>query len=145
MAQLQPGANKDTTIQQAFPRSAFMWALVIVGLIIWNIIILWPKANLEAVIPYTTFLDQIRSDNVAKIHMAGEQIASEFKGPFEWPANSQSISNAKSQSASEPETPTSGNPDEMKAQLKDFQVSKHSGTISRGASSEKSAATHKTT
>ncbi len=76
-----------------------------IGLVVWNIISYWPKTSSEAAIPYTTFLDQVRSDNVAKIHIAGDQITGSFVKPFEWPKDAPSTPSPKSQSATESRSP----------------------------------------
>jgi cell division protease FtsH len=46
---------------------------------------LWPTARAEVDIPYTAFLAQVRADNIASIHIAGDQITGTFVKPLLWP------------------------------------------------------------
>ncbi len=72
--------------QQQVPRIALFWWLVLVALLIWNVMTFWPRTHPKVVdIPYTTFLAQIRADNVAKVKISGDNIAGSFVKPFIWP------------------------------------------------------------
>jgi cell division protease FtsH len=141
MAPLQSDGKRDTALWQVSPPSALIWLLVTAGLIVWNIVALWPKANAEAVLPYTTFLNQVHSDYIAKIHIAGDQVTGEFKKPFEWPRKSPPASDAKSQSG--PKIPNMEHPEATKAQSKNTVISKPSGQVSVDASNEQTPATYK--
>ena len=88
----QPGPGKP----KPSPRLALISWLIFLGLAIWNLMIFWPKANPEVEIPYTTFLEQVRSDNIAKIHIVGNQITGTFIKEFKWPKASNSVPQAKS-------------------------------------------------
>ncbi len=56
-----------------------------VGLLIWDVMWFWPKSQPQAAIPYTTFLAQVRADNVSKIHIVGDKITGDFVDPIVWP------------------------------------------------------------
>ncbi len=56
-----------------------------VGLLIWDVMWFWPKSQPQAAIPYTTFLAQVRADNVSKIHIIGDKITGAFVNPILWP------------------------------------------------------------
>ncbi|MER3447168.1 MAG: cell division protein FtsH [Candidatus Dadabacteria bacterium] len=83
--------------QQQMPRIALFWWLVLVALLIWNIVTFWPRTHPTVVdIPYTTFLAQVRADNIAKVKISGDNIAGSFVKPFLWPQ----ATNTSNQSAS---------------------------------------------
>jgi cell division protease FtsH len=66
-------------------RDLIIWVLIPIFLIIWNVVALWPKAHPEVTIPYTVFLAQVRSDNVAKVHVVGDAITGSFVKALAWP------------------------------------------------------------
>ncbi len=83
-----PKGKKDPEMRQdkrGSWRDLAPWAIVLIILIAWNIIALWPKAHPEVNIPYTTFLAQVRVDNVRSVQIAGDQITGSFVKPFVWP------------------------------------------------------------
>jgi cell division protease FtsH len=67
------------------PRRAWMWWLLFLILAVWNIWLFLPKSRPEVNIPYTTFLGQVRADNVVKVNIAGDEITGSFVKPFLWP------------------------------------------------------------
>jgi cell division protease FtsH len=75
----QPQGPQPTT------RSPLFWWLLFMGLLAWNVLSFWPKSHPEVTIPYTTFLAQVRADNVAKVHIEGDTIAGSFVKPILWP------------------------------------------------------------
>jgi len=70
------------------------------GLLAWNVLSFWPKSHPEVTIPYTTFLAQVRADNVAKVHIEGDTIAGSFVKPILWPPPG-----TPSDASSKPQTP----------------------------------------
>lgn len=83
------------------PRSIWVWWLVLMAVVlVWNMTALWPQARPEVTIPYTTFLAQVRADNVAKVHIEGDEITGAFVKPFKWP---QSPPATKPPSSSQPQ------------------------------------------
>ncbi len=66
-------------------RSVLIWWLVMLALMIWNIMTFWPKEHPEVEIPYTTFLAQVRADNVSKVQISGDEIKGSFVKAFQWP------------------------------------------------------------
>ncbi len=66
-------------------RDLITWGLILIGLMAWNIITLWPKAHPEVDIPYTTFLAQARTGNIASVHIVGGEITGSFVKPLLWP------------------------------------------------------------
>lgn len=67
------------------PRTGWIWLLVLLGLMIWNVFTFLPKSRPEVTIPYTTFLQQVRADNVASVQIAGSQITGKFAHAILWP------------------------------------------------------------
>ena len=76
---VQPQGPQPTT------RSLLFWWLLFMGLVAWNVLSFWPKSHPEVTIPYTTFLAQVRANNVAKVHIEGDTIAGSFVKPMLWP------------------------------------------------------------
>jgi cell division protease FtsH len=66
-------------------RDAIIWILIPLVLIVWNIVALWPKPHPEVTIPYSVFLAQVRSGNVAKVHIVADEITGTFVKPLLWP------------------------------------------------------------
>jgi hypothetical protein len=75
----KPGPRKRV------PQDIWFWWLVIGALVIWNVLSLWPRSSPEVAIPYSTFLEQIRADNVSKVHIVGDRITGAFVKPLLWP------------------------------------------------------------
>jgi cell division protease FtsH len=94
------GQPQGTGRPQLSPHIVMVWWLILIALAIWNIIALWPATNREVTIPYTTFLGQVRADNVSKVHITGDEITGSFVKEFKWPKASAS-SGTGSQSAPE--------------------------------------------
>jgi len=67
------------------PHNLWIWWLIFVGLMVWNMVSFWPRARPEVALPYSTFLAQVRADNVAKVHIAGDDITGSFVKPSVWP------------------------------------------------------------
>jgi cell division protease FtsH len=83
-------ASSQETSQQGQPpqqpwRTILPWWPILLGLLAWNVLSFWPGARPEVTIPYTTFLAQVRADNVASVHLVGEKITGAFVKPFLWP------------------------------------------------------------
>lgn len=85
----KPEEQKRSPQPQGSPpsswREAIIWVLIPLVLIIWNIVALWPKPHPEVTIPYSAFLAQARSGNVAKVHIVGDEITGSFVKPLLWP------------------------------------------------------------
>ncbi|HEX9454787.1 MAG TPA: ATP-dependent zinc metalloprotease FtsH, partial [Candidatus Binatia bacterium] len=83
------------------------WVLMPIALLIWNMLMLWPKVHPEITIPYSIFLTQVRSGNVARIQITGVNITGSLVKPLRWPeSDSQSSSPSAPKSNSPPSTPT---------------------------------------
>jgi cell division protease FtsH len=77
-------ANKDSSKQQApqMPRWTWIWWVLLLALMVWNLRSLVPAGQPEAHIPYSEFLDQVRAGNVAKVQISGSEISGSFVKPI---------------------------------------------------------------
>ena len=82
--QNKPGGNGPGP-QNWVPQNLWFWWLALTALLIWNAIALWPRSTPEVDVPYSTFLEQIRADNVSKVHIIGDGITGAFAKPLLWP------------------------------------------------------------
>jgi cell division protease FtsH len=67
------------------PNYTWIWWVVSGGLFIWNLIAFLPKSQPTVTLPYTTFLDQVRSGNVANVTISGAKITGIFVKSVTWP------------------------------------------------------------
>lgn len=80
--------QKNKPSQPEIPKKIFpgwIWWLIFIGLLIWNILSFWPAPTPEVTIPYTTFVDQVKADNVSAVKITGDSITGQFAQPFTWP------------------------------------------------------------
>ena len=68
------------------PKRIAIWWLILIGLLIWNVFSFWPKSTPSVTLPYSTFLSQIRADNVAVVKITGAEISGSFVHPLTWPS-----------------------------------------------------------
>ena len=61
------------------PRISPIWWVILFALFIWNIWTLMPQAPQEIAIPYTAFVNQIKTGNVKDVQIDGAQISGDFK------------------------------------------------------------------
>jgi len=69
------------------------------GLVAWNLFLFLPASQPVASIPYSTFLDQVRTGNVSMVHISGGTITGTFAKAILWPQatpSSQSTGGASS-------------------------------------------------
>ncbi len=67
------------------PHLSPFWWLVLIALMIWNVLTFLAGGTSQADIPYTTFIDQVRSGNVTSVQIQGNQITGSFAKPLTWP------------------------------------------------------------
>jgi cell division protease FtsH len=84
----RPSKQGPQTTQQLTPNLWFWW-LVFATLLAWNLFAWWPSRSLTAAIPYSTFLSQIRADNVSEVRIVGDDIRGDFIKPLLWPEPNQ--------------------------------------------------------
>ncbi|MGH7917237.1 MAG: ATP-dependent zinc metalloprotease FtsH [Candidatus Binataceae bacterium] len=73
--------------QPQSPQRFGLWWMILILLLIWNLFVFWPhKPHHEfAHIPYSTFVAQVKANNVAKVHIVGASISGTFVTPLLWP------------------------------------------------------------
>jgi cell division protease FtsH len=101
------GKKPESGVQ--FSQSLWFWWLVSAALIGWSLFSLWPGLSSEVVdIPYSTFLEQVRADNVSKVHIAADTINGAVVKPFLWPKPEQKLEAKSPKSPAFSEKSTSG-------------------------------------
>ncbi|MGH7778572.1 MAG: ATP-dependent zinc metalloprotease FtsH [Candidatus Binataceae bacterium] len=71
--------------QQSPLRRPGFWGPIFVAFLIWDLILFWPRSHPEVSIPYSTFLAQVRADNIPSVHIVGASLTGVFARPFLWP------------------------------------------------------------
>ncbi|MEJ2559777.1 MAG: ATP-dependent metallopeptidase FtsH/Yme1/Tma family protein, partial [Anaerolineae bacterium] len=89
------------------PNRSWIWWLILLALLVWNIFLFLPTSRPEVSIPYSTFLGQIRANNVTTVHISGDEITGTFAKPFLWP---QTTPVATSQASPQPTTSPAATP-----------------------------------
>jgi cell division protease FtsH len=74
---LAPPPEESTPPER--PRISPFWWVLLVALFIWNIATLFPQEQQEIPIPYTAFIEQVKTGNVKDVEIDGAQISGEFK------------------------------------------------------------------
>ena len=77
-----------------------IWWLILLALMAWNLWVIWPKHQTQVNLPYSEFLVQVKSDNVASLKITGSQIGGEFVRPISWDGKTATIQNTGSQNTS---------------------------------------------
>ncbi len=84
-----PGKQQRESGNQRPPWSGSMfWWIVLPALLIWNAVLFLQPSKPEANIPYSTFLEQVRTGNVSEVLITGPQITGDFAKPILWPKSS---------------------------------------------------------
>ncbi len=80
---------REPDSRQQLRQNLWLWWLIFASLLVWNLFAWWPSRSSVVSIPYSTFLDQVRENNVSKVHIVGDDITGEFVTPLLWPTPSQ--------------------------------------------------------
>jgi cell division protease FtsH len=85
----QPPVQKKQT-------TPWVWWILAIVLLIWNIYLFLPKSSPKIEIPYSQFISQVNAGNIANIQVSGSEITGKFVNPFPGPlptlAPSQTVS-----------------------------------------------------
>jgi cell division protease FtsH len=73
----KPPSENPTPPQR--PRISPIWWVILIALFIWNVWTLLPQQQQEISVPYTAFVNQIKSGNVKDVQIDGSQISGDFK------------------------------------------------------------------
>jgi cell division protease FtsH len=99
---MEPQQEEKTPGKPQIP--SWVWWLVMLALIAWNIWSFQPASRPEVSIPYSIFVAQVRADNVTSVDMSGDEITGKFVKPVPWP---QSTPGSQPTAAASPQpTPT---------------------------------------
>ena len=64
----------------------WLWAAILVGLLVWNgLLIFTPMSAPSVDVPYSTFLAQVRADNVAQVTLSGQAVDGTFRSAIQFP------------------------------------------------------------
>src|SRR6266536_262975 len=88
---LDPQQQKGSPQQPGPPLSPWRefvtWIVILIFFSVWYIVVLWPKAQPAVNIPYTAFLAQVQSGNVAKVRIVGDAITGSLVKPVPLPVS----------------------------------------------------------
>lgn len=85
------------------------WWVVLLALFIWNAVLFLQPSKPEALIPYSTFLEQVSAGNVSEVLIVGPQISGMLVKPILWPESSATGAPARVGNAETPANPGSEN------------------------------------
>jgi len=64
----------------------WIWWVILIALLIWNVVLFLPKASPQVTLPYSSFLAQVNKGNVASVQISGSEITGNFVNPIPAPA-----------------------------------------------------------
>ncbi|NOZ72604.1 MAG: ATP-dependent zinc metalloprotease FtsH [Chloroflexi bacterium] len=87
---INPSPQKPQKPQKPLPNKPannWTWWIIFLSLLAWNFLIFIPNLKkVETVkLPYSTFIDQVRNDNVASVKIVGASIKGNLIQPIAWP------------------------------------------------------------
>jgi cell division protease FtsH len=63
----------------------WIWWVVLIALVLWNVILFLPQGKPQVTIPYSTFLTQVKDGNVASVQISGSEITGKFVSAYTAP------------------------------------------------------------
>ena len=63
----------------------WIWWVILIALLIWNVVLFLPKASPQVTLPYSSFLAQVNKGNVASVQISGSEITGNFVNPIPAP------------------------------------------------------------
>ncbi len=78
---------EDHKPDHPIPASAWVWWVLLLVLLLWNVVVFWPAMGQEPIsaeIPYSTFVQQVQAGNVSQVEIQGDRIQGAFKEPIPW-------------------------------------------------------------
>jgi cell division protease FtsH len=81
----QPPGGPPPPKKAPSPGVGWAWWLVLMVLLAWNTWSFLLPGHPAAKVPYSTFLSQIRADNVVRVKIVGDQISGSFNRAIAWP------------------------------------------------------------
>jgi cell division protease FtsH len=80
--------NQTQEPKRPMPRIQWLWWVLLLALAVWNILLFFPQGQPQVNLAYSVFLAQVNADNVARVHITGDQITGTFVKPYAPPAPS---------------------------------------------------------
>jgi cell division protease FtsH len=80
----KPATPENPPAGRGRPSASLMW-LILLGLLVWNLITLLPRARPEVELPYTAFIAQVKAGNVTDVEIRGARITGLLAAPLLWP------------------------------------------------------------
>ena len=94
--------NQDSDEQPGWGKQPhWIWWLVLLALVVWNVFAFLPSRRPEVTIPYTAFLAQVQDGNVSHVDIVGSEITGTFVKPVLWPQPAATATAASSQTGSQ--------------------------------------------
>jgi cell division protease FtsH len=87
----EPMGPKQPETPQNPWRRAWVWWVLMLGLLIWNVLTFLPTTHPEAAIPYSMLLSQVAADNVKSVRISGSQITGDFVQAILWPPSTPAL------------------------------------------------------
>ena len=87
------------------PHIHWIWWIILAALLLWNLWYLVPKGTPVLTLPYSTFLTQIKNNNVESVQISGSEISGKFTQPITWPSTT-----TNTQGNNAPNSNSAGNP-----------------------------------
>jgi len=75
--------ESESPKQRSLPR--WVWWVALLALMAWNLWSFLPQSQPEADVPYSTFVEQVRSGNVRSVQISGAEITGKFATAVVWP------------------------------------------------------------
>ncbi|MEJ2013033.1 MAG: ATP-dependent metallopeptidase FtsH/Yme1/Tma family protein, partial [Anaerolineales bacterium] len=104
---VDPGQDSQ---QEGQPRPHLprYWWWLLALLILWNLILFWPRAPQQVSLSYTDFLTQLNDGNITQVVFQGSQITGDLAQPIADPAAVATATAASPTTTSAPSTTSSG-------------------------------------
>lgn len=78
--------RKGPQPKQPFTQSLWFWWLISIALLTWGLLSLEPaEPSKVATVPYSTFISEVKADNVPTVHIVGDEITGTLVRPLLWP------------------------------------------------------------
>jgi cell division protease FtsH len=97
----------DKSNRPNFPRiPGWIWWVILIGLIVWNVFLFRPTSQPEVTIPYSVFLSEVTGGNVSSVDISGSSITGKFIKPVTYPPATPSAGATTSPQATATATPS---------------------------------------
>ncbi len=127
-----PGKQRGESGNQLPPGlGARFWWVVLLALFVWNAVLFLQPSKPEALIPYSTFLEQVSAGNVSEVIIVGPQISGVLFKPILWPESSAVGAPSRPGKAETPANPGSENLSETREGKNDGENARMPGATSQ--------------